>query len=121
MKMKIHKKSLTWQILTMLIIDGLFFGYLNPNKVNSLFLIVGFVLVGLTIYLFMQLVLIFFKNLGFKIKNRRKAAIFIAVLLSLLLSLQSIGQLTLRDVLIIIPIAVLLYIYTAYIRPRTLV
>ena len=121
MKTNIHKKRLTWQILTALIIDAFFFGLVNPNKVNSLYLIVGFILIGVTIYLLMQLLLIFFVRLGFKVKNKRKIAIFVAVLLSLLLSLQSIGQLSVRDVVIIVPIAILLYIYTAYIRPRALV
>ena len=121
MKIKIHNKLLTWQILAIIIIDGLFFGYVNPNKVNSLFLIVGFVLIAITLYLLMKLFLIFFVKLGFKVRNRRKIALFVSLLLSLLLSLQSIGQLTIRDVVIIVPISTLLYIYAAYIRPRTLV
>lgn len=121
MKIKIHKHRLTWQIIAILIIDGFFFGFVNPNKVNSLYLIVGFILVGITIYIFLQLLMTFFIKIGIRIKNRRKIAVFVSILLSLLLSLQSIGQLTVRDVIIIVPIAVLLYIYTAYIRPRTLV
>ena len=120
MKLQLHKSRLFWQAIFILILDGLFFGLTDPNKINSIFLIVGFVLFAVSLYVLTQIILDFMIKLGFKMKNRRKIAVFIAVLACLLLALQSIGQLTDRDVLIIVPLAALLYIYATYIRPRTL-
>lgn len=121
MKKQIHKHKLLGQLIFLLIVDGLFFGIANPNKVNSLFLIVGFILLGLSFYVLIQIILTYLIKLGFKVKNRRKIAGFIVVLSCLMLALQSIGQLSVRDVFILVPLTVLLYIYAAYIRPRTLV
>ena len=120
MILKILKKRLFWLAILLVILDGLFFGLTNPTNVNSIFLIVGFVLLGGSIYVLTQIVLTFLIKLGFKIKNGGKIAGFIVVLSCLLLAQQSIGQLSARDVLIIIPLSVLLYIYAAYVRPRTL-
>jgi hypothetical protein len=119
MKIQILKKRLVWQSLVLIVIDGLFFGLTDPRTVNSLFLIVGFVLLGLNVYVLVKIVLVFLAKLGFSIKNRGKIAGFSVILACLLLALQSIGQLSARDVLIIVPLTVLLYIYTAYIRPKT--
>lgn len=121
MKIQLLKSKHFWQALVVLLLDALFFGFSDPNKVNSVFLIVGFVLLGVSLYVFLQIILGFLIKLGFKVKNRRKMSGFIVILTCLLLALQSIGQLTGRDVLIIVPLTALLYIYAAYIRPRTLV
>ncbi len=118
MKTQVFKTKRFWQVLIIIAIDALFFGLVNPNKVNSLFLIAGFILFGITLYIILQIFLGFLIKLGFKIKHRRKLAGFIVSLSCLLLALQSIGQLSIRDVLIILPLAVLLYIYAAHISPR---
>lgn len=121
MKIRITKNKTIWEFIVLLVLDGLFFGLTNPNKINSVFLVIGFVLFGLSLYLFVQIFLTFLHKLGFKVKNRGKLAGFVAILASILLAMQSIGQLSDRDVLIIIPLAILLYIYVAYIQPRTLI
>ncbi len=121
MKIQIFKSKLYLELITVVALDAIFFGITDPNKVNSLWLIAGFVLLGLSLYVVIKIVLVFLVKLGLKIKNRRKLAIFSAGLICFLLALQSIGQLSLKDVLIIVPITVLLYVYLAFIRPKTLV
>ena len=121
MKIQIFKSRLFLELLAVIALDALFFGITDPNKVNSLWLIAGFIILGLSLYVVIKIVLVFLVKLGFKIKNKRKLAIFIAGLICFLLALQSIGQLSFRDVLIIIPITVLLYVYLAFIRPKTIV
>ncbi|MHB1864991.1 MAG: hypothetical protein ACYCPS_02400 [Candidatus Saccharimonadales bacterium] len=121
MKIRIIKKKIFWQAIILLVIDSLFFGLTDPNTVNSVFLLISFVLFGASLYVLIQIILVYLIKLGFKFKNRKKIAVFAAVLVSLLLALQSVGQLTGRDVLIFIPLTVLLFIYIAYIRPKTLV
>lgn len=118
MKSRLLKNKRFWEILIILVIDGFFFGLTNPNKINSVFLIAGFILLGLTLYLLVQIIMSYLIKLGFKFKNRREIAIFSSVLVVILLALQSIGQLSGRDVLIIIPAIILLFIYLTYIRPK---
>ena len=119
MKNKIFKNRLFRQASILVIIDCLYFGLTNPNKINSIFLIAGFILFGLSLYVIISAVMTFLKRMGWQLRNRRRIAIFSVGLICLLIALQSIGQLSTRDVLIIIPLTILLYIYTAYIRPRT--
>ena len=120
MNIQLLKKRLVWQTILLIAIDALFFGTINPQTANSLFLIAGFVLLGLNVYVLVKVILIFLTKLGFKIRNKGKIAAFCVILSILLLALQSIGQLSARDVLIIVPLTVILYIYTAFVRPRNL-
>ncbi len=119
MKIQILKTRSFLELMAVIALDAIFFGITNPGKVNSLWLIVGIVLLGISLYVVIKILLVFLVKLGFKIKNRRKLAIFTASLICFLLALQSIGQLSIRDVLIIVPITVLLYVYLTFIRPKT--
>ena|ERR1700722_121916 len=119
MKKRIFRNPSLYKLIVLFVLDGLLFGLTNPNKVNSLVLILGFLLLALTLYYLLLLLFGFMIRLGFKIKNRRKLALFTVVVFWILMALQSIGQLSTRDVLVIIPLAILLYVYIAYIRPRT--
>ena len=118
---KVLKNKLTIQSALLLVVDGLFFGLTNPNTVNSVFLIVGFILLGLSFYLLIKIIFLILAKLGVGAKRSRRVAGFISIPICLLLALQSLGQLSIYDVLIAIPLVVLLYIYTTHIRPKTLI
>jgi hypothetical protein len=117
---KFFKNKLIRRAVLLFILDSIFFGLIDPNKVNSLFLLVGFILLGFSIYTFMRIIMFFLNKMGFKIKNGPKIAGFTAGVACLLLVLQSIGQLSIIDVSIILPMFVLLYLYFTYIRPKSL-
>lgn len=116
MKKKSTRKLIT--VICLVVLNGLFFSILNPNNVNSIILIVGFLFLGLTLYSIIELILYLIFSSGLKIKNRKRIAVFISILLVGLLGLQSIGQLSLKDILVITPLWILLFIYITYIRPR---
>ena len=120
--MKTYLKNRKFVIVFgLLVLNGLFFSITNPDHINSGILIVGFVFLGITIYAIMELFLYIIDRAGVKLKNRRKLAIFLAILFSILLALQSIGQLRARDVIVIVPLWLMLYIYLTHIRPRVYV
>jgi hypothetical protein len=114
--MKYLKHKRTYLIILLLVLDGLFFGLTNPNTVNSVLLIVGFVLLGVTFYLFLEGLISLLKLIGFKIKNSRKIAAFISIILTAAFVLQSLGQLSVRDFFIILLIALLAYAYTSKLK-----
>ncbi len=121
-KMKTYLKSKRFLIMmSLLVLNGLFFSITNPDHINSGMLIVGFIFLGVTIYAIMDLFLYLISRTGVNIKNRRRLAIFLAILFSVLLALQSIGQLSARDILVIIPLWLMFYIYLTHIRPRVYV
>lgn len=109
------RRSQFWHITGLLILDSLFFGLTDPAEVPSFALIVGFFLFAATLY---QLIKGLFKlgswyGLSFAAHQRRFAKILTGVIAGLV-ALQSIGQLSQRDILVLIPLAMLAYMYMTY-------
>ena len=84
----------------------------NPRNINSVVLVAPFVLMFLILFLIMTY---FFRARGFTRKVSWTVATFIALLPTLLLVLQSIGQLTPRDVITIIALFAIAYFYTMHV------
>jgi Ca2+/Na+ antiporter len=97
-------------------IDVLFFGLINPTTSNSYVVILGCILIILTIY---ALVLIITRLAAIFIPVsaavQKRFALFVSLLLAFMLLMQSIGQLSARDLIAILPLLVVLYIYLTYI------
>jgi hypothetical protein len=106
------------QVLGLLIIDLLFFGNTNTNKDPSFIVIIGFILLMMTIYLVVFAIISFLKLYGLPVKNKKRIAIYISALFAVLTALQSIGELTSKDVLVLLPIAVIGYLYVGYTKPN---
>ena len=87
-----------------------FFISVNPEKLPLILLLLPFLL----IFLVMYLSLIFVLDTFFKIKSqpKRLIAFSVSIMPVLLLIIQSITQLTLRDVLLSISIVVIVVWYT---------
>lgn len=118
--MKKHLKNpRTWQITGLIIADVVFFGVTNPANVPSYMLIVGFLLFMATFY---YLVLGMFRlgkwyGLDFSKKQIRLARIITSVM-AVILALQTTGQLSHRELFVLIPLAILAYAYMSYIHPK---
>ena len=119
MKLKHLNKRRTLLVIILLVLDGLFFSLTDPNSVNSILLIFGIILAGITFFAFMDLILYMLSNSGLNLKYRKRLAVYLTILFGILLAEQSIGQLTGRDVIVIVPLSVLVYIYLTYVRPRS--
>ena len=98
-------------LIIFLVLDGLFFGLSNPNKINQLLLLVSFLLIGITFYLLFWNIFRYVTLLGISINNKRSLALFISILIILLLSLKSIGQFSLIDLISLSGFLIIIYIY----------
>lgn len=101
----------------LLVVDAVFFGISNPARVPSWAIMIAFGLFSLTIY---SLVLALMKaaswyGLNF-VQHRRRLALTVTGFFVGLAALQSINQLSVRDVAVLTPLALLGYLYVVYVR-----
>ncbi len=94
--------------------DILLFGGTNPKDIPSYMLIVGFMLLSLTIYFLLKGLVVLLRLAGFPIKHTRRLLTAGTALFSGCMALQSIGQLSFRDALVLCLLICLLYVYIAY-------
>lgn len=107
-----------WQALGVLLIDIIFFTRTNAHKVAPIILIVGFILVVLTLYELLYMLLSVVRLYGLPIRYRHRLSLYLCGVLSLMAALQSIGALTPKDVLVLLPLATLGYLYGMYATSR---
>jgi len=97
--------------------DGLFFGLTNPSKVSTIWLMVGFVLAVASIYWlargFVALLGLYSKALR---KQHKRLVRAFTLSGAVLIALQSIGQLTFRDLVVLLPLVLIGYFYVSYMR-----
>lgn len=99
----------------LVVADAVIFTSINPSSASAPWLIIGYILLGVTFLGFANLVASVLKGYGegpYAIGKRflrYSAATIIA-----LIGLQSIGQLTAKDVVAVVPLAVLAYLYFGY-------
>jgi len=117
--MKLHLTSgnhrTKWPIAALILLDGLFFGFSDPAKVPPVLLIVGFGLFVASLYLLVSLLLKMARWYGISFgRHRKRAAAVVTGVAAGTVALQSMGQLSPRDVLVLLPFACLTYLYTSY-------
>lgn len=69
---------------------------------------------ALTIYLITYIVLSFIKLYGLPIKRKQRLSWYITGVMSMLVALQSIGELGSKDIIVVLPLAVIGYVYINY-------
>jgi hypothetical protein len=107
-------------LAVLLLVDGLFFSLVDPRKAHALVIIVGFGLVVVTLYVLLDLLLMIVERvITLSTRTRRHLQDSITMLGGLLLAMQSIGQLTVKDMLAIIPLVAVLAFYLSYQRKET--
>lgn len=106
-------------LLLTIVLDVVFFSTTNPAKVAPLWLIAGFLLLVVTLYWFFRgltLVLgVYIKSMQ---KQRAQLTGVLTITTTILLGLQSMGQLSVRDFLVLLPLVLLGYFYLRYNRRR---
>jgi hypothetical protein len=101
--------------LILFVVDCLFFSMTNPNKVPSLVLIVGFSLVALSLNGVLRFIVIVAAIYGLPVgRHSQRIALFISIAMATALALQSVGELTLRDVIVLSLLSVVSYLYISY-------
>ncbi len=105
--------------LALLLADCLFFTMTNPNQVPSALLIVGFVLVALSIYGLLRGFLAMLVFYGLPLGgHERRLALYIGLAVALGVALQSLGELSPRDIVVLSLLSVIAYVYTSYGRGK---
>jgi hypothetical protein len=114
-KLKTHKKSLT---VLLFLSDCLFFGLTNPAHLSLALMVAGFILVMLDIYVLLLSTRLLLTGLGY-LKTPKKWVIEVmAVAIFVLVVLQSLGQLSIKDFLALIPLTALSYFYYSFTSGR---
>jgi hypothetical protein len=104
-----------WLALAIVAMDGMFFTMTNPSKVVSIVLMVGFLLLSLTLYFFLGRLLSLTSLYGISLgRHRKRLAFFATGIAAGLLALQSMGELSTKDALVAVPLALVLYFYLSY-------
>ena len=119
--MKISKSVFqkhSWQIAFILFLDFIFFGFTNASSVAPILLIVGFVLFSLTMYILMYALFSFIQLYGIPIHHKKRLSMFFSIVVGVLIALQSIGELSIRDVFVILPLSCIGYLYVIFASSR---
>ena len=107
-------KQPPWRLVTLFVADGLLFGGTSARNVASYVLIVGFLLLLATLYELSQAALAAANLYGLHLKRRRQLAASLAGLGGVVIALQSIGELSSRDLLVLLPLVIVGYLYSFY-------
>jgi hypothetical protein len=95
-------------------VDIAFFGLISPNS-SAFVIIPAFILVVLSIFVILTLIVAYVgKMFVVKPKNQKRIVFMSTATLGIIIALQSIGQLTVRDVATIVPLILVLYLYMSY-------
>ena len=105
-----------WRISGLLAADALVFGATNPNDTLSFMLIVGYILLCITLYYLFDGILSLSRLYGIPLKHKKRFLRTAILVVGGLVALQSIGQLSSRDIMVLAPLTTLLYLYIAYSR-----
>lgn len=101
-------------LVGLLLAGGLFFAMTNPRNVPSIVLVAGFGLLFAVFYVALRLGTGLISRNRLLTRQRRQLLIWLgAALPTLLLLLQSIGQLTLKDILTLLILFAVGYFYVA--------
>lgn len=118
--MKISKIVKNYRLYALLLVaDLLFFGFFSPTG-SSVMIIPAFLLVTANFWLLLRATMQFLARfIDIKPVVRKRIVTVVMVSLTIIVALQSIGQLTTKDVVTVVPLVAVLYFYLAYARSHT--
>lgn len=94
--------------------DLLFFGLTDSTKVASPLIMIGYLLAVTTLFGLIYPVTALLRLYGLPIKRQKRVTACLTLVTGLLLALQSTGQLGPRDLVVIMPLALISYAYINY-------
>ncbi len=116
---KIVFKSKLSLLLGILALDSAFFMLTDPNRVSSILLMVGFLLIVATIYVLFDRLYLIAQLYGLALGSKpRRFSLIGTIVVAGLVGLQSMGELTARDLLVVVPLAIIMYLYLSYGKSR---
>lgn len=103
-----------WKPAGLIIIDFLLFSLTDPHEVPSIMLIVAFLFLAATLFYLFRAVVRALNWYGIRPTHPRRLVMSVTGVISAILALQSIGELTTRDILVILPLILISYVYLSY-------
>jgi len=114
LQLAIHRRrKITW-LLGLLATDAVLFGSTDARRVGALVLMVGFGLFIATVYWVIYGFLALLRLYGIAVRQKRRLAGSLAGLIACVVALQSVGELNFKDVLLLLPLVTVGYIYASY-------
>lgn len=106
------------RLAVLLAANLILFGTTNAATASPGLMVLGFGLILVTAYFVMHWLVGGLKFYGVNLTNRRRRhlATYLTVLVGLLVAMQSIGGVNARDLLVLVPLATLGYVYAFYVR-----
>ena len=118
LKKHIKKRSVRLPA-AVLVADGLFFGLVNPHQAPAIMLMAGYLLLAVTVLGAVQLIVQALRWYGGDTQRIGKQVLhYGAAALLLVIALQSTGQLTIRDIMTLVPLTILAFWYFGLRRPQ---
>jgi len=114
--MKYFNHKQFWLVGLLVVADIIIFAGTDATKVTSFIVMVGYLLLVLTIFAAIFGILSLSRLYGIPIKHKKRFAAYITGMIGLLVALQSIGELSSRDILVILPLVIIAYAYSSYSR-----
>jgi hypothetical protein len=115
--MKTHwiNQHKTRSLAGLILVDAVFFGLTNPSKVPAVLLIAGFALIVVNLYALSLGLVALSRWYGISLgAHSKKIVLIITGFTGALIGLQSMGQLSVRDLVILMPFVAIGYFYSSY-------
>ena len=113
-RIKYIKNRLLQEAIVLFVLDVAFFGNINTNKVAQFVLIIGFVLLVSSLYVAIYGAISLIKLYGVPVRRKKRLSIYAAAFFGLIIALQSMGELSPKDVIVVCMMAVVGYCYINY-------
>jgi len=110
----IRHRRLLARLSLLLAADAVVFGGTDAHRVSAVVTIIGFGLLIATVYYLVYGILAIVRLYGVVIKHKQRLAGSLTGLAAFIVALQSVGELNVKDVLLVLPLVVVGYVYTAY-------
>ena len=110
------KQKRLWLAAVILLADVMLFAGTDATKVPSFVVFVGFLLLVATLYVLIYGLLGLSRVYGLPLKHKQQLSVYLTAVVGSLVALQSIGELSGRDVLVLLPLSIIGYVYSAYAR-----
>ncbi len=111
-----HRRILS---LSLLILEVIFFSLINPYNSQTVVLVIGIFLVILDYYLIIRYLIFYLARIYRTVDSQKyRIILFVTIPGALFIILKSLNQLAIGDILVIILLSIMGYIYMWYISNR---
>lgn len=116
-----HKHPLILCSAALILLDLIVLTMVDPRTANAVWLIIAYILVGLTVLSLVHSIPAVLKiAYGDRLQSpAKRAAWYSGAVIVIIIGLQSMGQLTVKDIATLLPFAAIAYFYVGYSRQKS--